>query len=317
MTVDPADEAVSVLDLTKRYPARRGSGPVTAVDHLSLSVRRGEVYGFLGPNGAGKTTTLRMLLGLVAPTSGSAAVLGLPPGERSALSRTGSLIEGPAFYPYLSGRDNLRLMARYAGHDPSRVEPALERVGLSSRSGDRYSTYSMGMKQRLGVASALMKDPALLVLDEPTNGLDPAGIRDMRTLVTELRDEGRTVVLSSHMMNEVQQVCDRVCVIHQGRLVTQSTVGELRRGADLVITATPSDTALATLHDLPAVRRAQLVDGRLRVDVDDIDTGLVNQALVRAGVLVTELRREEQQLEDVFLELTDSHQEKEKENVHA
>ena len=173
--------AVEVRDLTKRY----GNG-VVAVDGISLTVRPGEIYGFLGPNGAGKTTTLRMLLGLVAPTEGRASVLGHDPGDPRALSRIGALVEGPAFYPYLSGRDNLRVVARYAGVPESQVPGALRTVDLADRGGDKFATYSLGMKQRLGVAAALIKDPELVVLDEPTNGLDPAGMRDMRRLVREL-----------------------------------------------------------------------------------------------------------------------------------
>lgn len=189
---------IEVQGLTKRY------GGHTAVDAISLTVRSGEVYGFLGPNGAGKTTTLRMLLGLIAPSAGTVSVLGERPGTTTALARTGSLIEGPAFYPYLSGRDNLRVLARYAGVPARRVHGVLAMVALDSRGGDRFSTYSLGMKQRLGVAAALLKDPELLILDEPTNGLDPAGMRDMRRLIQELGASGRTVVLSSHLMSEVQ-----------------------------------------------------------------------------------------------------------------
>jgi len=176
------EQIVVTRELTKRY------GDRLAVDAVSLSVRRGEIYGFLGPNGAGKTTTLRMLLGLVRPTSGHASVLGAPPGTPAALRRIGALIEGPGFYPYLSGRENLRVLARYAGLDDVAVEAALTLVDLASRAGDRYRSYSLGMKQRLGVAAALLGDPQLLILDEPTNGLDPAGMADMRDLIRGLAD---------------------------------------------------------------------------------------------------------------------------------
>ena len=199
------EHVISTHALTKRY-----GDTIVAVDELALRVRRGEVYGFLGPNGAGKTTTLRMLVGLVRPTSGEATVLGAPPGARAGLARIGAMIEQPAFYPYLSGRDNLRVLARHAGVEEPRVRSVLDQVGLSSRATDRSATYSMGMKQRLGVAAALLKDPELLILDEPTNGLDPAGMAEMRDFIRSLADGGRTVLLSSHLMGEIEQVSDRV-----------------------------------------------------------------------------------------------------------
>jgi ABC-2 type transport system ATP-binding protein len=294
---------VEVRDLTKRY-----GHDLTAVDRITMSVRRGEVYGFLGPNGAGKTTTLRMLLGLVAPTSGDIGVLGRRPGTPASLARVGSLIEGPTFYPYLSGRHNLRVVARYAAvpsrEIDERVDRVLRTVELEGRADDRYTTYSLGMKQRLGVAAALLKDPELIVLDEPTNGLDPAGMRDMRRLIRELGTEGRTVLLSSHLLGEVQQICDRVAVINHGRIVSEGTVDELRGDAELVIAATPSDVAHSRLEAMPQVESVHPSEGRLRVRVDEQHTALVNRTLVDAGVAVTELRRAERQLEDVFFEIT-------------
>jgi ABC-type multidrug transport system ATPase subunit len=229
--------AVRTEHLTKRY------GGNVAVELVSLTVRRGEVYGFLGPNGAGKTTTLRMVLGLIRPTGGTATVLGERAGSSGANGRVGALVEGPGFYPYLSGRDNLRVLARYRGLGDREVERALERVELAGRAGDRFRSYSLGMKQRLGVAAALLGDPELLVLDEPTNGLDPAGMGDMRRLLVGLRDEGQTVLLSSHLLGEVQEVCDRVGVISRGRLVTEATVGELRGGGRLLVRGDPVDTS--------------------------------------------------------------------------
>ncbi|WP_370615744.1 ABC transporter ATP-binding protein [Mumia sp. Pv 4-285] len=299
-----ADRAVvEVRGLTKAY-RRRGSPPLVAVDRVDLTVRRGEVYGFLGPNGAGKTTTLRMLLGLVRPTGGTASVLGNAPGSRAALEATGAMIEGPAFLPYLSGTANLRVVARYAGVDASRVAPALESVGLAERGDDRYASYSLGMKQRLGVAAALLKDPVLVVLDEPTNGLDPAGMREMRTLVRGLAGRGHTVVLSSHLLGEVQEICDRVAVIDHGRVVLESSVEEMRGGSELVVRATPSDVARDTVAALRGVEDVRLRDGVLAVRVPEAQTADVTSALVGAGVAVTEVRRSERQLEDVFLELT-------------
>jgi ABC-2 type transport system ATP-binding protein len=248
---------------------------------------------------------LRMLLGLIRPTAGSARVLGSRPGSPAALSRMGSLIEGPAFYPYLSGRANLAVLARYAGVGRHQVDRALATVELSDRADDRFSTYSLGMKQRLGVAAALLKDPELVILDEPTNGLDPAGMRDMRDLIRALGTQGRTVVLSSHLMGEVQQICDRVAVINRGRIVTESSVVDLRGAGELVVAAAPSDRAREVLVGLPAVTDVRAVDGRLRVSADPDRTADVTRALVLAGVDVSEVRRVERQLEDVFLEMTE------------
>src|SRR5438477_110768 len=206
--------AVETHGLTKRY--RTG---VLAVSDLNLSVRTGEVYGFLGPNGAGKTTTLRMLSGLLHPTSGTAVVAGASPGSPLSLTRMGAMVETPAFYPYLSGLDNLRVVARYGGVPASRIDPALEQVDMTDRARHKFKTYSTGMKQRLGVASALLKDPQLLILDEPTSGLDPQGTVEMRELIKDLRQGGRTVLLSSHLLNEVELTCDRVGVIARGSLL--------------------------------------------------------------------------------------------------
>jgi ABC-2 type transport system ATP-binding protein len=281
--------------LTKRY------GDVTAVDALDLTVRPGEVYGFLGPNGAGKTTTLRMLLGLVRPTSGTIRVLGEPPGR---LDGVGALIEGPAFYPYLSGRDNLRVLARYTGTPAVRIDVVLDLVDLADRAGDRYETYSLGMKQRLGVAAALLKDPRLLVLDEPTNGLDPAGMADMRALIRRLGAAGCTVLLSSHLLGEVQQICDRVGVIANGRLVAESTVAELRGTAELRVVAAPLDRAAEWARALLGTERVRLVDGHLRLSVEPEKAAWINAELVTAGLAVSELRVQERDLEQVFLELT-------------
>ncbi|GAA3948758.1 ABC transporter ATP-binding protein [Actinoplanes auranticolor] len=228
---------VEARRLTKRY------GTLTAVDNLDLCVQPGEIYGFLGPNGAGKTTTLRMLLGLIRPTSGEVRLFGRAPGR---LDGVGALIEGPAFYPYLTGRDNLRVMARHAGVAPARVAAVLDQVELTVRAGDRYATYSLGMKQRLGVAATLLKDPRLIVLDEPTNGLDPAGMADMRLLVRRLGAAGCTVLLSSHLMTEVQELCDRVGVIAAGRLVAESTVAELRGEPGLRLVAAPAGRCRGT-----------------------------------------------------------------------
>jgi ABC-2 type transport system ATP-binding protein len=285
--------------LTKRY-----GDAIVAVDDLELRVRRGEVYGFLGPNGAGKTTTLRMLLGLVRPTSGDAAVLGAPPGSPEGLARIGAMVEAPAFYPFLSGRDNLRVLARYAGVAEDRVEAVLGEVRLSDRADDRWATYSQGMKQRLGVAAALLKDPELLILDEPTNGLDPAGMAEMREFIRALGKGGRTVVLSSHLMREIEQVSDRVGVIRDGSLVAEGTVDELRGRAGLRVRAEPLSEAARLVGALPDVDQVTSVDGLLEVSVDTAQAPAINRLLVEAGIAVSELYAQKASLEDVFLELT-------------
>ncbi len=289
---------VETNGITKRY----GSETV-AVDGLDLAVRRGEVYGFLGPNGAGKTTTLRMLLGLIRPTSGTATVMGEPPGSSEGLSRVGALVEAPGFYPYLSGRDNLRVLAKYAGVPASRVDPVLEQVGLSGRSAVQFKKYSLGMKQRLGVAAALLKDPTLLILDEPTNGLDPEGMAEMRHLIRALGRGERTVLLSSHLLGEVEQICDRVGVIQGGRLVAQGTVAELRGRAALMVRAEPVGRALEILGRMAGLERIEEVDGALWLMTDPARAAEINRELVTAGLAVSELRVAERSLEAVFLQL--------------
>ena len=291
---------VTTTDLTKRF------GDRIAVDRVSLTVRRGEVYGFLGPNGAGKTTTLRMLLGLVRPTGGEATVLGQPPGAPDGLARIGALVEGPGFYQYLSGRDNLRVLARYAQLDDIAVEAALELVDLTSRAGDRFKSYSLGMKQRLGVAAGLLGDPELLILDEPTNGLDPTGMADMRDLLRTLADQGQTVLLSSHLLGEVEQICDRVGVIAGGRLLTESTVADLRGQATILVRAEPLSTARDVVASVVGADRVSTVDGSLRLSIGIDRSAELNRALVLAGVAVSEVRPLERTLEDAFFAMTTS-----------
>jgi len=293
------DTLVQTRGLTKRYGKR-----IVAVENLDLTVKRGEVYGFLGPNGAGKTTTLRMLLGLIRPSSGTATVLGEEPGAPAGLAKIGALVESPAFYPYLSGRDNLRVMARYAGAPRSRIPEVLEQVELSGRANDKFRKYSLGMKQRLGVAAALLKDPELLILDEPTNGLDPKGMADMRDLVRRLGQGNRTVLLSSHLLGEVEQICDRAGVIRRGKLVAQGTLAELRGGEGLLVRAEPLDNAHFIAARLDGVEEANVLEGVLRLTVDPARAAEINRKLVAAGLDVSELRPAEQSLEEVFLELT-------------
>jgi ABC-2 type transport system ATP-binding protein len=290
---------VETHSLTKRY----GSG-VLAVNSVDMSVRRGEVYGFLGPNGAGKTTTLRMLVGLIRPTSGTATVAGHTPGSPAGLARIGALIESPGFYPYLSGRENLRVVADMAGVSQKRVDEVLDIVELASRAGRKFGTYSTGMKQRLGVAAALLKDPDLLILDEPTNGLDPQGMAEMRKLIKDIGQGERTVLLSSHLLGEVEAICDRVGVISNGRLVTQSTVQDLLGEEGVLVRAQPADAAeelLARMFGPGAVSRR---DGAIHLKTDPGKSLEINRQLTAAGIGVSELRPFERSLEEVFFQLT-------------
>ncbi len=248
-----------------------------------------------------------MMLGLVRPSSGSCELLGEAPGSSGALARIGALVETPAFYPYLSGRDNLRVMARHSGVSYDRIEPALDQVELSGRAGDRFKTYSLGMKQRLGMAAALLKDPELLILDEPTNGLDPAGMAEMRQLIRTLGQGNRTVLLSSHLMGELEQICDRIGVVKDGRLVTEAALSELRHGNRIKIRAKPVGSAREVLDSLDGIGEIQLVNGEvLLVEMDPSRTAEINQRLVAAGIAVSELCVVQQSLESVFLSLTEA-----------
>ena len=229
--------AVSTTGLTKRF------GDRTVVDQVNLAIPAGSVCGFVGPNGAGKTTTIRMLLGLIRPTAGGGSILGGSLTDpASYLRKVGALIEAPAFYPQLSGRDNLKALARLGQLNVAAVEPALARAGLTARAGDKYRSYSLGMKQRLGIAAALLPGPQLLILDEPTNGLDPAGIVEMRGLIRSFADDGMTVLVSSHLISEIEQICDYVVMIRAGRLVHQGSVADLRATQQ-------SDVIVAPEHD--------------------------------------------------------------------
>jgi ABC-type multidrug transport system ATPase subunit len=294
------EAVVETRGLTKRY----GTG-IVAVSNLDLVVRRGEVYGFLGPNGAGKTTTLRMLLGLIRPTSGTATVAGGRPGSPQSLIKVGAIVETPAFYPYLSGYDNLRLLATYCGVPVKRIGAALDMVELTPRAKHKFSTYSMGMKQRLGIAAALIKEPELLILDEPTNGLDPQGMADVRNLIIELGKGDRTVLISSHLLGEVELMCSRIGVIQKGKFVAEGTIDELRGAATLTIRAEPAATAMTVLAGEAGAENVKVLpDGAFSLKVDLKRAAALNRSLVQAGVEVSELHSSERSLEDVFMELT-------------
>ena len=290
-------------NLGKTY-GRRGGG-VNAVRGVTLSVGAGEVYGFLGPNGAGKSTTIRMLLSLIAPTSGRVKLFGRDLAvDSSVLGRVGSLVDGGAFYPFLSGRRNLEVLARTHGGGHQRIEPLLEQVGLAKDAKRKVKAYSTGMRQRLGVAAALLGDPDMVILDEPVNGLDVAGIQEMRALIRSLAaDHGKTVFLSSHLLNEVQQVCDRVAIIHKGEVVRESTVAGLldQESSGLMIEALPLETAETALALRWAVERRgeSLLVAATRAEAPE----LVGR-LVGAGVDLFALTPVQRNLEEVFLAIT-------------
>jgi ABC-type multidrug transport system ATPase subunit len=299
MEMPPVIEAKG---LSKSY------GTVAALRELDLAVHEGEIYGLVGRNGAGKTTFMRLLLGLLAPSAGSVRVLGSPAGDPHALIRVGSLVESPALYPYLTGRDNLRLLAHYCGATAEQVSAALAQVELSDRADLKFSSYSLGMKQRLGVAAALLGEPRLLILDEPSNGLDPSAMARMRDLLRELRDQGRTVLLSSHLLGEIEQVCDRIGVINDGELVTEGTLAEINKAAGdqdrLIIRADPAPEALARLLCFDGLGETRTVGENIEVVLRTATPAEVNRMLVTAGIDVTELRVDQRSLEDVFIGLT-------------
>ena len=289
--------------LSKRF------GRLTVVDGVDLEVQAGDVFGFLGPNGSGKTTTIRMLLGLVAPTAGRAELLGQAmPGAFHVLEEVGTLVEGPGFYPAMSGRRNLAVFDAAGGHGrrstrKRRIEEVLERVGLGGVDRRPVRAYSLGMRQRLGLAAALMRRPRLLVLDEPTNGLDPQGIREIRSLLASLAAEGTTVFLSSHLLGEVELICTRAAMMAQGRLVAQDTVEHLLAPTGHVLIDTP-DVVVAEAVLGTHGGRIDVDGSRVRVELNGRPPEVLNVELVRAGVRVRELIVERRSLEDAYLGLT-------------
>ena len=302
-TVDTLSSVpVEIRGLVKRY------GDVAAVDHVDLTVGEGDVYGYLGPNGAGKTTTLRMLLGLIRRDAGAVRLFGRDPAERiDALAPVAGFVESPTFYPYLSGRENLRLLgALDGGVTRARLDDVLERVELRDRAGDRVGTYSLGMRQRLGIAASLMRSPRLLVLDEPANGLDPAGIRDMRELVTALPQQGVTVLYSSHLLAEVEEVCNRVAIVNRGRIAFEGQLDDLRAayGASYRLETADDERALAILSAAGAAARR--ADGALWVDASREAMDDLTLALGREQVAIRQLTREQRSLEDLFFQLTEA-----------
>jgi ABC-2 type transport system ATP-binding protein len=299
------DSVIEVEGLRKEYRKRRGR--TVAVDGLDLAVPAGGVYGFLGPNGSGKTTTIRCLLGLATATGGRLELLGAPSPRNlgQVMSRVGSIVETPAHYPNFSARRNLWLLGQMDGIPRRRVDEVLERVGLADRADDAVKGYSLGMRQRLGLAATLLKDPELLILDEPANGLDPAGIREIRELLRSLGDEGRTVFVSSHILAEVQQTCDRVAILSRGRCVVDGPVADVlshgRKGG-IIVRLADVEAGQTTL--LAAGLEVERRPDHLRVTIDPGDGARVSELLGRDGLWPVELRPDEITLEEVFLDLT-------------
>jgi ABC-2 type transport system ATP-binding protein len=299
--------AVETHGLTKRF------GTNVAVDDVELLVPRGSAYGYLGPNGAGKTTLIRTLLGLTRPNQGSMSLLGtpVPAQRRQALARVGAIVDEPRFHPHLTGQQNLRLLAAARGGDAgSRIAPSLARVGLADRAGDKVASYSMGMRQRLGVAACLLGDPELLILDEPMNGLDPAGMHEMRAMIESLRDEGRTVMLSSHLLDEIERTCDAVAIVDRGRVIRQGSIDELTRGAGTVVQVdcAEPDRAAKLIGEAGIAAGTTLTEAGLTVTLPaGASRELVadlNRRLVVAGIGVYGLQEIRTSLEDWFLSVT-------------
>ncbi len=299
------DLVIETSALRKEFRTRRGKH-VVAVEDLDLAVPQGGVHGFLGPNGSGKTTTIRMLLGLARSSGGDMRLFGesVPQRLPAVMDRIGAVVEQPRFTGSFSGRRNLTLLARAIGVPKARVDSALSQVGLTGRDGDRFRTYSLGMKQRLAIAATLLKDPDLLILDEPTNGLDPAGIRDIRTMIRELGESGVTVLLSSHILAEVQQVCDSVSIIGEGRLLSQGRVEDLvGRGEAMGVRLRVAERERAA-EVLRAAGMTVSIDAQTLYVEAVPDPARITQVLAEAGLFVRELVPDRADLESVFLELT-------------
>jgi ABC-2 type transport system ATP-binding protein len=292
-------------DLTKRFKQ------FVAVNNLSFTVQSGEVLGFLGPNVAGKSTTVGMILGLIQPDSGHVSIMGQSlASDQSLVPRhVGAIIENPAFYPYLSGRDNLKAHAlAVGGVTDAKIEELLKLVHLNERAKDKFKNYSLGMKQRLGIASTLLTDPALVILDEPTNGLDPAGQREIRAIIPRLADEGHSILLASHMLHEVEQVSDRVAIIRKGHLITEGNVDDLvRRGGYIEVVLDDADlnVAIRAIRAIPGVEQVSEEHGKLIVVAPDNLGSSINRSLADIGLYASTIAPKHSSLEDLFLEMTE------------
>lgn len=292
---------IETTDLTKRFPA------VLAVDRVSLTVEQGQVFGFLGPNGSGKTTTIGMLMGIITPTAGRFRLFGAgaPRELLAARARVGATLETPNFYPYLSGRDNLRIAAAIKGIGKARIEECLEIVGLRGRGRHRFRTYSLGMKQRLALAATMLNDPELIVLDEPANGLDPKGMKEVRDIIRILADRGKTIFLSSHLLWEVERMCTHVSIVRKGRVVGTGTVAEIVGGEiTAVVRAEDGEALRAALEAYPEAASVRAGDGGLVVALASDDLAALNRYLAGQGIYVSHLARRHRSLEDAFMDLT-------------
>jgi ABC-2 type transport system ATP-binding protein len=294
---------IEVRGLVKRY------GELTAVGGVDLTVRSGDVYGYLGPNGAGKTTSLRMMLGLIRPTAGTVRLFGRDPMESvHALAGVAGFVEAPTFYPYLSARRNLEMLAAFDGGGASeRIDKALDTVELTGRQRDRVGGFSHGMRQRLGIAAALLRDPKLLLLDEPATGLDPAGMRDMRLLIHSLAAQGMTVLLSSHLLTEVEDVCNRVAIVRSGRIVYEGDIAALKRGAGTRywLSTTDDDRALPVCRAQPGIDDVRFEGGRISFTAEESAVSVLSQALVESGALIRAMAPQTVTLEDLFFSYTE------------
>jgi ABC-2 type transport system ATP-binding protein len=294
--------AISVKDLSKKYGAN------FAVSHTNFEVPLGSICGFVGPNGAGKTTTIRMLLGLISPTGGDAKILGEPISDPDKyLTNVGAMIEGPAFYPALSGAENLRVLATLGGFPQERVDQLLKQVGLADRGGSKYKTYSLGMKQRLGIAAALLPNPKLLILDEPTNGLDPEGIQEIRQLLRALADNGTTVFVSSHLLSELELISDYLVMLRKGEVVFAGPIQDLfDQQQPFMVVKTQNDQDLSKIISLAesAGHKAHLRDGSAHIEGPAEWAGTLNKLAFESGILLTQLSPQLPNLEETFFEMT-------------
>lgn len=297
-----AEYAISVTDLSKVYGER------AAVSHATFTVPRGQVCGFVGPNGAGKTTTIRMLLGLISPTGGAGSVLGESINHPDKyLPYVGAMIEGPAFYPALSGRENLRVLASLGGFDQSIVDPLLDRVGLGDRGGSKFKTYSLGMKQRLGIAAALLPNPKLLILDEPTNGLDPSGIQEVRSLIKDLAASGTTVFVSSHLLSELEMIAEHLVMLREGKVIYNGRTSDLLSAQQPVLVAKPEYAVdLTKLVDIitKSGHELSIVDDAVHVVAPVEWSATLNRSAFEAGITLTSLSSVLPTLEETFFEMT-------------
>ena len=295
--------AIAVSQLTKKYGER------TVLSNATFEVPLGTICGFVGPNGSGKTTTIRMLLGLISPTSGSATVLGESISQpEKYLPRVGAMIEGPAFYPALSGAENLRVLASLGGFPQDRVEPLLERVGLADRGGSKYKTYSLGMKQRLGIAAALLPNPDLLVLDEPTNGLDPSGIHEVRELMRDLASQGTTVFVSSHLLGELEMIAEYLVMLREGNVIYTGSTSKLLSAQQPVLVVTPEyDVDLPRVVEIARAHghQASIIEGQAHIISESQWGAELNRLAFEAGITLASLTAVRPSLEETFFTLTE------------